>query len=304
MSHQLRSTAVVALAALLLLALAGMGSACVGARALAMGGAFTGLADDVSATYWNPAALVYLDGNYATWMRTANNRESTNYQDYFAYAAPLDEKSAIGLSYIAYKMIPSLEMSGGNSISWDESWIWLSYGVEVAEGTALGVNVRFIDDDLNITAGGVPLPVSADTDLGFDLALYHHASETVTLGLLVQDVNEPEVSLSGGGETVPFAQHGRNYRPGLAVRLPDQNIIVSAEIYDATDDADMRALRVGVEKKFPENRFALRAGRYAAGEASGLTLGAGVWNDQGSLDVVYMGGDLDGTWLVSATANF
>jgi len=303
MSHQHRSTVVVGLAAVLLVALAGVGSACVGARALAMGGAFVGLADDVSATYWNPAALVYLDGKYVTWMHTANNRESINYQDYFAYAAPLDEKSAIGLSYIGYQLVPSLEMYG-DSISWDESWLWVSYGAKVSEKTSVGANVRFISDDLQVVEDGVPLDISAKTDMGFDLALYHHASETVTLGLLVQDVNEPEVSLSGGGETVPVGKHVRNYRPGAAVRVPDQNIIVSAEVYDALDDGDARALRVGLEKKFPENRFALRAGRYAGGDISGLTLGAGVWNEQGSLDIAYMGGDLDGTWLVSATGKF
>jgi hypothetical protein len=268
-----------------------------------MGGAFTGLADDVSATYWNPAALVYLDGKYVTWMHTANNRESINYQDYFAYAAPLDEKSAIGLSYIGYKMAPSLEMYG-LSASWDESWYWLSYGRKLSEETSIGANVKFIDDDLKIAVGGVQLPISADTDMAVDLALYHHASDTVTVGLLVQNVNEPEIDWIVGGETVPYSKWGRNYRPGVAVRVPDQNIIVSAEVYDALDDSDARALRLGFEKKFPENRFALRAGRYAGGDISGLTLGAGVWNEQGSLDIAYMGGDLDGTWLVSATAKF
>ena len=35
----------------------------VGARALGMGGAFAGLADDASAAYWNPAGLAYLKTN-------------------------------------------------------------------------------------------------------------------------------------------------------------------------------------------------------------------------------------------------
>jgi len=303
MSHQHRSTVVVGLAAVLLVTLAGMGSACVGARALAMGGAFTGLADDVSATYWNPAALVYLDGKYATWMHTANNRGSINYQDYLAYAQPLDEESAIGLSYMGYKMMPSLEING-LSASWDQRWKWFSYGVKVARNTALGANVKFIDDDLKIALGGVQLPISADTDMALDLALYHKAGDTVTVGLLVQNANDPETRISVPGVSLPVGKWGRNYRPGVAVRVPDQNIIVSGEVYDATDDGGMRALRVGVEKRFPESRFALRAGRYAAGKASGLTLGAGVWNEQGSLDIAYMGGDLDNTWLVSATVKF
>lgn len=72
------------------------------------------------------------------------------------------------------------------------------------------------------------------------------------------------------------------------------------------DDGDARALRVGPEKKLPEKQFALRAGRCAAGDVSALTLGAGVRSADKAwaLDVAYMGGDLDGTWLLSGTATF
>ncbi len=35
----------------------------VGARAISMGGAMRGLADDNSAMYWNPAGLAYMNQN-------------------------------------------------------------------------------------------------------------------------------------------------------------------------------------------------------------------------------------------------
>ena len=35
----------------------------VGARALGMGGAFVGLADDASAGYWNPAGLAFMSSH-------------------------------------------------------------------------------------------------------------------------------------------------------------------------------------------------------------------------------------------------
>ena len=49
----------------------GMGA---GARALAMGGAFTSIADDVSAGYWNAAGLAFLKGGELTAMHAACSR--------------------------------------------------------------------------------------------------------------------------------------------------------------------------------------------------------------------------------------
>ena len=37
----------------------------MGTRALGMGGAFVGLADDASAIYWNPAGLSNVEGKFA-----------------------------------------------------------------------------------------------------------------------------------------------------------------------------------------------------------------------------------------------
>jgi len=284
-----------------LLALSVPASACVGARALGMGGAFVGLADDVSATYWNPAALVDLDGPVATWMHTATNRESMNYQDYLAYATPIGDDAAAGLSYIGFKFAGSLGMYGSGVIS-EQAWGWLSMATRVGEDTALGANLKFIrDDDVRFWLYGYEVPVlKAETETAFDLSLYHHAGENVTLGLLVQNINEPELKVVTPIGSGPVAKWGRNYRPGVAVRVPEKDLILSAEVYNATGDD--RALRFGMEKRFEEEQYALRAGWY--GDADAPTLGAGTWQDGWSFDVAWMGGDVNGTLLASVTTEF
>lgn len=297
--HAHRSTSVTVLALVSVLMAAGVSSACVGARALSMGGAFTGLADDVSATYWNPAALVYLDGKHATWMHTANNRDYVNYHEYLAYTSPVGDRGAFGLSYISHQLMPSISMYD-ESFSWNQNWYWLSYGQEVGKTSSVGANVKFIDDDVTWVLGGVPQPVSGDTDVAVDLAYYRWYNDNVTLGLLIQNLNEPETVLELDGVPQDSTTWVRNWRPGIAVRFGD-DLIVSAEVYDATDRID-RALRAGVEKRFPGNSWALRAGWY--GNADAPTLGVGVWGSTWTLDAAWLGGDLDGTWLVSATAGF
>jgi len=278
--------------------------ACVGARALAMGGAFTGLADDASATYWNPAALVDLPSkaNF-TAMYTANNRGQINYQEYVAYVAPVGPTSALGASWLRFK----LTVDVGVVVVDKQDWYWVSFGRKIGPKTSFGANVRFINDSVNVSG------ISADTDTGFDVALYHHASDAVTLGLLVQEVNEPETTFSSGGSVLSRANWMQNWRPGIAVRLPE-HVILSAEVYNATEgdiprEAGGRAFRFGAEKKFlpaqPDSGqpgFALRAGWY--GNADALTVGAGVFGPQASADVALMTGDLENTWFVSASASW
>ncbi len=68
-----------------------------GARALAMGGAFTGVADDASAEYWNPAALAFLD-EYQFQTMYAPLSLGTKLYD-LSFVAPLGPRwGAVGVS--------------------------------------------------------------------------------------------------------------------------------------------------------------------------------------------------------------
>lgn len=67
-----------------------------GARALAMGGTFTALADDATAGYWNPAGLVHLNGRQAQLMHSERFGGLISY-DYLSYAGPMGG-SSVGAS--------------------------------------------------------------------------------------------------------------------------------------------------------------------------------------------------------------
>ena len=87
--------------AFLLLPLTGA-FACVGARALALGGAFTGVADDTQATYWNPAGLAKADSGIVT-MHTMNLRREFNYDDYVGVSFSRGNWG-LGLEYVGKSM--------------------------------------------------------------------------------------------------------------------------------------------------------------------------------------------------------
>ena len=269
-------------AALLVLA-SGIGFCCVGARPLAMGGAFIGLADDANATYWNPAGIARFEANKATAMYTASNREEINYLGYAAYAGRLPGRNlGYGLSYVSHQL--NLEGYGLD----EQSWLWVSGAFRANADTTVGLNVRFIDDSIS----------GLSTEMGLDLAVLRVVDEKWSFGLLIQDINEPKIK---DGSTT-LAVHGRNIRPGIAYHC-DERTVITADIYDMFDQSNAMALRVGGERIL-RSGLAVRAGYYGFGNSGGVTLGLGGKVGSVQMDGALMTGDLENTILISASSGY
>ena len=73
----------------------------VDAAALGQGNAVVAGTDDVNSGYWNPAGLVHLEDNQVSVMHAEYFAGIANF-DYIAFAKPLDDRSAIGISLIRF----------------------------------------------------------------------------------------------------------------------------------------------------------------------------------------------------------
>lgn len=73
----------------------------VDAAALGMSNAVVAGTNDVNSGYWNPAGLVHLEENQVSLMHAEYFAGIANY-DYIAFAKPLDDRSAIGISVIRF----------------------------------------------------------------------------------------------------------------------------------------------------------------------------------------------------------
>jgi len=73
----------------------------VDAASFGMGNAVVASSSDVNSGYWNPAGLVNLEDNQLSLMHASYFADIANY-DYAAFAMPLDDKSAVGLSLIRF----------------------------------------------------------------------------------------------------------------------------------------------------------------------------------------------------------
>lgn len=258
----------------------GTTEACLGARPLSMGGAFVAVADDIHSCYWNPAGMGNLQKSEITWMKTLNNEAMINYQNWTAAGIRIG-KAGIGVSKV--KAINVWGSEGIYTYYTNDDWTTLSFGgwgAGVFENTAMGVNIRKISHALerrdniefmvngNTTREG--MGYEADVT-GYDVGFLHKLSDKVTLGLLVQDVNEPKFELNKKEK-----HHVRNFRPGIAWR-PDGDTIVAMDVYclnvkNVYDQELQSAVRIGAEKYLTDN-LCVRAGFY--GQAF-HTLGVGL----------------------------
>lgn len=292
---------------LLLLFLTTKSFACVGARPLAMGGAFVAVADDANAVYWNPAGLTQIEGLQGTAMYTVNNREEINYQEFLGFAQTLKNLS-IGISYI--HSIPDREYDEDPGVFWeklthDQKWYGFSVAKKLNENSSVGVTVRQYKEELKDeywdNVSGYDKASATGNVIAIDLGYLYKIDEKVSIGLLVQDINEPKVEFKYQGVKVGEIEHLRNIRPGIAYK-PDEKTTIAMDIYYFTlkdaDDPEAKGqsdVRMGIEWVANEN-LALRAGMY--GDAFN-TIGFGYKKNDFQIDYALLNGGGRGVHFVS-----
>jgi len=153
-----------------------------GARATAMGEAFTGIADDVTSIYWNPAGLGQVDNVQIMLMH--NQWFQNVVYEYAAGSLPL-LNGALGLSatYVNYGSMDKLDESGFNLGSFTAYDLNLAaaYGMKISDNFLLGAGLKLpmsVIDNASQTSFAV--------DLGF---LYKISGfELLQIGLTIMNV--------------------------------------------------------------------------------------------------------------------
>jgi len=166
----------------------------VGARACAMGEAFTGLADDAHALYWNPAGLgrmnlVQFGLSHQEWFAGTRDENLT-------VSLPLGPGTlGIGAVYSATGGIetwdPENEAAGSATLS--SGYAALGYGLNVGKALACGLVLKGLYDQLVTVTG-----YGGCADLG----VLYRPNRAIGLGLSVQNLG-PNMRYGSSGYMLP-----------------------------------------------------------------------------------------------------
>jgi len=125
----------------------------IGPRGIAMGGAFTSLANDASAMYWNPAGVALVDKyqilfTQARWIADVN-------VNYMGLVVPLGSLGTLGFNVTALTM-NDMEVTTefnpegtGEKFGAGEYAFGISFARRLYENFSLGVNLKYIRQDIS-----------------------------------------------------------------------------------------------------------------------------------------------------------
>ncbi len=203
-----------------------------GARAGGMGESFVAIADDATATWWNPAGLAFQDHNELTLMHVnwlPQFKLSDLYYDFISYVHQVPEWGTFG-GNIIFLNLGETERRGENNeylgtFSSYEFALTGSYGANMTESTALGVNMRFIYSHLSDKGQGAEQGSGVATSIGVDIGVLSKGP----LGGLWAPLDRLDIgaNLSNMGPKVAYIDRAQadplptNLKVGVAYHLVD-----------------------------------------------------------------------------------
>jgi hypothetical protein len=257
----------------------------IGARALAMGGAFVAVANDATAPLWNPAGLAQLAGTRLTGMST--DLYGIGIANQYLGAVTPFASFGLGLGWERASMAGQIADSEGQpgGFARVEQTVVGSLATYVTDTAMAGANVKYYlaDDGTGDGAFGY----------GLDAGLLVNVDDQFTIGAKATDLAGSALAWSGGASDVISGL----YTAGLAMSLAEDRLILATDVdFDA---ADVRDTHVGFEFQVIDE-LALRGGVILTDKFQNyyFTVGAGIRIAGLYVDAAYIAQGTPGNTLV------
>lgn len=233
-----------------------------GARALAMGEAYTAVVEDASAVYWNPAALRLIEQNNLVTM-FSTLPESTSFS-FASFAYPMRRYGALGFGIADLRSsgFTRRDADGNDAGGFDvaDTAFLFSHGFSPIDRWMAGSTLKVIRQDV------------ADNDdfaFGLDVGGMYRATPQWRLGVSLQNVIAPTFSLDTSEES-----YDRGARIG-AMYEPIRRVSLAADV--GLFENQSAALAIGGDFRVTD-LLSLRAGLNRSEFSAGFGMQFGDWN--------------------------
>jgi len=196
-----------------------------GARSLAMGGAYVALADEASAPYWNPAGLAQIEEHQFLSMY-APFFEGTSF-NFISYVHPLRSLGTLAISDVFLYSGGYEEVSAAGEVTGKSSSVWknvviISYANRVYKRISLGASLKLINEQVMTYSG---------SGQGIDLGILCKPLDELSIGLVVQNVLQPKVTLRYEPDVYRV-----NLKGGMALSILSNRLTLTADINKLVDE--------------------------------------------------------------------
>ena len=246
-----------------------------GSAAMSMGGAFTSVANDATAMFWNPAGLgfyktkeVYF--NHANWIADIS-------YDYFGFTIPLSARNAFGLNITSVTM-DEMEVTRYGNENTGETFkaadyaLGITYAINLTDRFSIGFNGKYIQQSIassHARGGAVDLGTIFETPFGFRLgtSISNFGPKLKMTGddlLIAADVNQ---TIEGNNESITSVLSTDRFDLPLVLRFGISDEIIVGSLFrllwslDAVSPNDnANYINSGFEISMLNNLFFIRAG--------------------------------------------
>lgn len=218
-----------------------------GAKAFALGSAYVAHAPDATSLYWNPAALAFLKNNEISTMQNKLATEASYY--YMGGAFPNGQDFTWGINWMQIEL-PDLQETAAtlnnnevqilNTFTYQASTIILGAGKKFSEHFALGINGKYIYKKLSEGYG-------ESKGQSFAIGLYYLINESITFGLLADNIGNIQKYDTGLKEIVPV-----KYTAGFQFKINSQ-LGLALDVEKRSDRNSLAKGHGGIEYKFNDH---------------------------------------------------
>ena len=261
----------------------------VGTRPQGMGSAFSAVANDANAPYWNPAGLAFVKHNDFTTMQTKLVTDVDYY--YMSYVSPIGQvtnnsqsaNDAWGISWIqgtvsdiplvsSTNVSTNADLNPNGATNYLTNGLILAYGRMLNERLAGGFSVTgFYEEFPNVTNGkGYGLTLTP--------GLIYLVNQELTVGLVLKDImNYQKWDTATAESVIPVARLGFAYKPW-------NGLLATGELTQQLKDGHSAILHGGIEYNWYKV-IAIRAGY----DNNSLTAGVSFTMQEFTAEYAYVG---------------